>query len=117
MGDIHINKSQCGSPEVCLDCQNFCSAFGEYVWHPVGDRVIYESVKATTTTTTSERAIAADGGIAYELLEGGVHDEFGLLHTGDGKGNTAVLNAIAVELQKPASFKGRSRSSSALLGR
>ena len=69
------------------------------------------------STTTSSRVIAHDGGKAYELLEGGVHAEFGLLHTGDQHLVTlkedlqlcvAVLDAVAIELQKPASFKGRS---------
>ena len=86
-------------------------------------------MKLTTdqsTTSASGRVIAPDGGIACELLEGGVHAEFGLLHTGHQHLVTVkevlqfcviVLNAIAVELQKPACFRGWSWSGSARLGR
>ena len=66
---------------------------------------MYESDKSTTSV--SGWAIAPDGGIACELLEGGVHAEFGLLHTCDQHLVTAkevlqfcvaVLNAIAAEI-------------------
>ena len=119
-GDIHVDESQCGSPEVCLDCQNFCRVvIEEYVIikHPVGDGVVYESDKSTA----SGRAIAPDGDIACELLQGGIQAEFGVLHTGDHhlvmvkevlQFCVAVLNVIAVELQKPASEGGRSWSGS-----
>ena len=59
-----------------------------------------------STTTASSLAIAPDGGITCELLEGGVHAEFGLLHIGDQLLVTvkevlhfcvAVLNAIAID--------------------
>ena len=36
-----------------------------------------------STATASVWAIAPDGGIAFDLLEGGVHAEFALLHTGN----------------------------------
>ena len=45
------------------------------------DVVVYKNGKSTTTA--SGRVIAPDGGIACELLEGGVHSEFGLFHTGN----------------------------------
>ena len=82
--------------------------------------------KSKEYTTTSGRAIAQDGAIACELLVGGVHTEFGLLNTGDQhmvmlkqvlQFCVAVLNAIAIELQKPTSLKGRSWSSSSRLSR
>ena len=51
------------------------------IGHPVGDGVVDQSDKSTTTA--SGRAIAPDGVIVCELFEGKVHAEFGLLHTGD----------------------------------
>ena len=88
------------------------------------DGVVDES--DNSITTASDRVIATDGEIACELLESGVHAEFDLLHIGDQHLVTVmevqqlsvlVPNAIAVELQKPAYFKGRSWSGSARLGR
>ena len=114
-GDIQVDKSQCGPPKVGLDCKNFCLVVtGEYVTvrHPVGDGVLDESDKSITT----DRAIAPDGGMACELFEGGVHAEFGLLYTGEKhlvmvkevlQFCVAVLNTVAIDLQKPASPRGR----------
>ena len=126
-GDIHIDKGQYGSSEVGLDCQNFFRVIiREYVTirHLVCDGVVDESDKSTTTA--SGRAIVPDGGIACEPLEGRVHAEFGLLHTGDQYLVTvkeglqfceAVLDAVAIKVNKPATLKGRSWSGGARLGR
>ena len=63
-----------------------------------------------SNTTTSYRAIAPDGGIASELLVGGVHADFGILHTGDQHMVTvnevlqfcmAVVNACLPQRQVP----------------
>ena len=81
--------------------------------HPVVDGMVETSNESTTTA--SGWAITPDGGIACELLEGGVHAEFGLLYTGYQhlvavkevlQFFVAVLNVIAVELQKPETLKG-----------
>ena len=73
--------------------------------------MVYERDKSTA----SSQEFAPDGCIGCELLESGVHSEFGLLQTSDQHLVTmkevlqffvAVLNPIAVELQKPASFRG-----------
>ena len=113
-GDVYIDKGQCGSSEEGLNCQNFCSVIiGENatVRHPIGDGVVYEGDKSPTATPG--RAIAPNSGIVCELLERGVHSEFGLLHAGDQhlvtmqevlQLSVAVEDAVAVELQEPASL-------------
>ena len=68
---LNIDKSQCGLPEVGLDCKNFRRVIiREYVTirQAVRDRGVAESDKFTTTVCG--RAYAPDGGIAYELKEG-----------------------------------------------
>ena len=64
-------------------------------------------------SATPFRAIAPDSGIVCKLLERGVITEFSLLHVGDQHFVTkqevlqfcvAVEDAVAVELQEPASL-------------
>ena len=77
--DINIDEGQCGHPEVDLNCLNFRHVVvREYVTirHPVGDGMVDKS--NVSSTTASGRTIAPHGGIVCELLEGGVHAEFGL---------------------------------------
>ena len=80
-GDVYIDKGQCGSPEVGLNCQNFRNVIiGEdsTVRHPIGDGVVDKS-----PTATPGRDIAPDSGIVCKLLERGVHAKFSPLDAGD----------------------------------
>ena len=70
--------------------------------------MVNESDKSSTAA--SGRAITPDSGIACELLQRGVHAEFGLLDAGDQhlvtvqevqQFSVAVQDAVAVELQEP----------------
>ena len=113
-GNVYIDEGQCGSAEVSLDCQNFrCVIIWKYVIvrHSIGDGVVDESDKSYTAAYG--RAITPDSGIAYELLERGIHPEFGLLHTGDQhlvtmqefqEFSVAVKDAVEIEVQEPASL-------------
>ena len=54
MGDANVDKGQCGSPKVGLDCQNFRR---NIVWwenatvrHPIGDGVVDECDKSRSAT-------------------------------------------------------------------
>ena len=61
---LNIDKSECGLPEVGLDCKNFRRVIiREYV-------TIRQAVRDKFTTTVCGRAYAPDGGIAYEIKEG-----------------------------------------------
>ena len=62
--NINIDKGQCGSPDSTARTSALSSS---------GSMAPYQDKSNGSTTTASGRVIALDGGITYELLEGGVH--------------------------------------------